>query len=76
MALASKLMADIGDIIGNILNHGLLNIRTELLYFTFPHEADLLTLVMSHKLTQYALNFEVCNPFVGKFIQYCRIVEL
>ena len=33
--------------------HGLLNIWTELLYLTFPHEADLLTLKMSHKLTQY-----------------------
>ena len=35
------------------LNHGLLNIWTELLYLTFPHEADLLILIMSHKLTQY-----------------------
>ena len=35
------------------LRHGLLNIWTELLYLTFPHEADLLTLKMSHKLTQY-----------------------
>ena len=35
------------------LGHGLLNIWTELLYLTFPHEADLLTLIMSHKLTQY-----------------------
>ena len=26
---------------------------TELLYLTYPHEADLLTLIMSHKLTQY-----------------------
>ena len=33
--------------------HGLLDIWTELLYLTFPHEADLLTPIMSHKLTQY-----------------------
>ena len=31
--------------------HGLLYIWTELLYLTCPHEADLLTLIMSHKLT-------------------------
>ena len=35
------------------LGHGLLNIWTELLYLTFPHEADILTLIMSHKLTQH-----------------------
>ena len=35
------------------ISHGLLNIWTELLYLTCPHEADLLTLIMSHKLTQY-----------------------
>ena len=35
------------------LNHGLLDIWTELLYLTFPHEVDLLTLRMLHKLTQY-----------------------
>ena len=35
-----------------ILTHGLLNIWMELLYLTCPHEADLLTLIMSHKLTQ------------------------
>ena len=40
------------------IRHGLLNIWTELLYLTFPHEADLLTLIMSHKLTQYLLNFK------------------
>ena len=34
-------------------DHGLLYIWTELLYLTCPHEADLLTLIMSHKLTQY-----------------------
>ena len=33
------------------LIHGLLNIWTGLLYLTFPHEADILTLIMSHKLT-------------------------
>ena len=32
--------------------HGLLYIWTELLYLTCPHEAALLTLIMSHKLTQ------------------------
>ena len=36
-----------------LIIHGLLNIWTELLYLTFPHEADLLTLKISHKLTQY-----------------------
>ena len=35
------------------ISHGLLNIWTELLYLTFPHEADILTLIMSHKLTQH-----------------------
>ena len=33
--------------------HGLLYKWTELLYLTCPHEADLLTLIMSQKLTQY-----------------------
>ena len=35
------------------ISHGLLNIWTELLYLTFPHEADILILVMSQKLTQH-----------------------
>ena len=35
------------------LEHGLLNIWSELLYLTCPHEADFLTLIMPHKLTQY-----------------------
>ena len=35
------------------LIHGLLYIWTELLYLTCPHEADLFTLIMSHKPTQY-----------------------
>ena len=38
---------------GAAIRHGLLNIWTELLYLTFPHEADLLTLRTLHKLTQY-----------------------
>ena len=33
--------------------HGLLNTWTELLYLSFPHEADLFTLILLHKLTQY-----------------------
>ena len=33
--------------------HGLLYKWTELLYLTCPHEADLLTLIMSQKPTQY-----------------------
>ena len=33
--------------------HGLLYIWTELLYLTCPHKADLLTLIILHKLTQY-----------------------
>ena len=37
----------------HLIKHGHLNIWTELLYLIFPHEADLLTLKMSHKLTQY-----------------------
>ena len=35
------------------LVHGHLNIWTELLYLAFPHVADILTLIMSHKLTQH-----------------------
>ena len=35
------------------LNHGLPYKWTELLYLTCPHEADLLTLIMSQKPTQY-----------------------
>ena len=35
------------------LEHGLLYKWTELLYLTCPHEADLLTLTMSQKPTQY-----------------------
>ena len=46
------------------LTHGLLYIWTELLYLTCPHVADFLILIMSHKLTQYFLNFKV-NPFLG-----------
>ena len=38
---------------GAAIRHGLLNIWTELLYLTFPYEADILTLIMSHKLTQH-----------------------
>ena len=34
-------------------HHGLLYKWTELLYLTCPHEADLLTLIMSQKLIQY-----------------------
>ena len=34
-------------------SHGLLYKWTELLYLTCPHEADLLTLIMSQKLKQY-----------------------
>ena len=35
------------------VSHGLLNIWKELLFLIFPHEADLFTLIMSPKLTQY-----------------------
>ena len=35
------------------LNHGLPYKWTELLYLTCPHEVDLLTLMMSQKLTQF-----------------------
>ena len=35
------------------LKHGLLYKWTKLLYLTCPHEADLLTLIISQKLTQY-----------------------
>ena len=38
--------------------HGLLYKWTELLYLTCPHEADLLTLIMSQKPTQYLSNFK------------------
>ena len=38
--------------------HGLLYKWTELLYLTCPHEADLLTLILSQKLTQYLQNFK------------------
>ena len=31
------------------IKHGLLNIWAELQYLTFPHEADLFTLIMPHK---------------------------
>ena len=37
----------------SLLRHGLLYKWTELLYLTCPHEADLLTLIMSQKLIQY-----------------------
>jgi hypothetical protein len=47
-----KLSTPLLHILGET-EHGLLYIWTELLYFTCPHEADLLTLIMSHKLTQY-----------------------
>ena len=36
-----------------LIRHGLLYKWTELLYLSCPHEADLLTLIMSQKLTQY-----------------------
>ena len=41
-----------------LIIHGLLNIWTELLYLPCPHEADLLILIMSHKLTQCLYNFK------------------
>ena len=40
------------------VGHGLLNIWMELLYLTFPHEADFLTLIMSLKLTQHLHKFK------------------
>ena len=50
---------------GHMLIHGLLYKWTELLYLTCPHEADLLTLIMLHKLTQYLSNFILSSLEVG-----------
>ena len=44
------------------IRHGLLYIWTELLYLNCPHEAALLTLIMSHKLIQYFQSFKII-PF-------------
>ena len=43
----------VGAKIYYVPGHGLLYKWTELLYLTCPHEADLLTLIKSQKLTQY-----------------------
>jgi hypothetical protein len=47
--------------------HGLLYIWTELLYLTFPHEADLLTLMMSHT---HSLN--ICKTLKKHFFRHAK----
>ena len=51
--LSKYLKKKIYVIIQSKVGHGLLYKWTELLYLTCQHEADLLTLMMSQKLTQY-----------------------
>ena len=49
----TQILRSLAEFIQTVTGHGLLYKWTELLYLTCPHEADLLTLIMSQKPTQY-----------------------